>query len=58
MCKILCKPVVNLAFNETMSFQIQMMSSETSIIWQNGSLVRDSGSKSKKWTKEWLCEEE
>ena len=27
LCKILCKPVVNLAFNEIMSFEIQRMSS-------------------------------
>ena len=28
MSKILCKPVVNLAFNETMSFEIKRMSFE------------------------------
>ena len=36
---------MDLAFNETMSFEIQRMSSETSLIWQSRLLVRDSGSK-------------
>ena len=49
------KPVVNLAFNETMSFEMQRMSSETSLIWQSRSLVRDSGSKGNKWAKGRLC---
>ena len=31
MCNILCKPVVNVAFNKTMSFETQIMSSETSV---------------------------
>ena len=43
---------MNLAFNETMSFEIHIMSSETSLSWQSRSLVRDSGSKGNKWTKE------
>ena len=47
--------MVNLAFYDTMSFEIQRMSSETSLIWQSRSLLRDSGSKGNKWTKEWLC---
>ena len=41
MCKILCKPVLNVAFNETMSFETQRMSSETSVSWQSRWLVRD-----------------
>ena len=36
MCKILFKPVVNVDFNETMSFETQRMSSETSV----GTVVR------------------
>ena len=40
MCKILYKPVVNVAFNETMSFETQIMSSETSVSWQSRSLLR------------------
>ena len=55
MCKILCKPVVNVAFNQTMSFEIQRMSSETLVSWQSRSLVRDAGSKGNKQIKEWLC---
>ena len=47
--------MVNLDFYETMSFEIQRMSSETSLIWQSRSFVRDSGSKGNKWTEEWLC---
>ena len=43
MCKILCKPVVNVAFNETMSFETQRMSSETSGSWQSRSLTWNSG---------------
>ena len=31
MCKILCKAVVNVAFNEIMSFEIQRKPSETSV---------------------------
>ena len=31
--------------NEIMSFEILRMSSETSLIWQSCSLIRDSGSK-------------
>ena len=45
---------MNLAFNETMSFEIHIMSSETPLIWQSRSLVRDSGSKGNKWTEELL----
>ena len=41
MCKILCKPVVIVAFNETMSFETQRMSSETSGIV--GRVVRSFG---------------
>ena len=45
MCKILCKPVVvNEAF-ETMPFETQRMSSETSGNCQSRLLVRDSGSR-------------
>ena len=44
MCKVLCKPVVNVAFNETMSFETQRMSSETSGSWQSRSLAWNSGS--------------
>ena len=57
MCKFLCKPVVNLAFSEAMSFEIQRMSSETSLIWQSRLLVADSVTKDNKhkWTKERLC---
>ena len=42
-----------MAFNETMSFEIHIMSSEMSL---SGSrwLVRDSGGKGNKWTKELL----
>ena len=43
MCKILCKLVVNVAFNETMSFETQRMSSETSGSWQSRSLAWNSG---------------
>ena len=43
--------------NETMSFETQRMS-ETSVSWQSHSLVRDSGSKGNKYTKERLCREE
>ena len=42
---------MNLAFNETVSFEIQRMSSATSLMWQSRSFVRDSGSKGNKWTK-------
>ena len=38
-----------------MSFEIQIMFSEMSLIWQSRSLVRDSGSKDNKWTKERIC---
>ena len=38
-----------------MSSEIQRMFSKTSLIWQSRSLVRDSGSKGSKWTKERLC---
>ena len=48
------KPVVNLAFSETVSFEIQRMSSETYLIWQSRSLLSDSGTKGKKWSKERL----
>ena len=41
--------------NETMSFETQRMSSETSVSWQSHSLVRDSGSKGNKYKKEQLC---
>ena len=30
--KLLCKPIVNLAFSETISFQTQRMSSKTSLL--------------------------
>ena len=40
--------MVNVAFNETMSFKTQRMSSETSVSWQSRSLVRDSDSKDNK----------
>ena len=33
--------MVNVAFNETMSFGTQRMSSETSVSWQSRLLVRD-----------------
>ena len=46
---------VYLAFNKIMSFEIQRMSSKASLIWQSRLLVRDSGSKGNKWTKERLC---
>ena len=36
-----CKPVVYLAFNETMSFEIQRISSEMSVIWQSRLLIAD-----------------
>ena len=44
MSKILCKPVVNVAFNEIMSFETQRMSSEMSGSWQSHSLAWNSGS--------------
>ena len=49
---------MNLSFSEAMSFDIQKMSSKTSLIWQSRSLVPDSGSKGKKSGQKNSSEEE
>ena len=41
--------MVNLALNETMSFEILRMFSETSFIWQSRSLIRDSDRKGREY---------
>ena len=44
MCKILCKPVVNVAFNQTMFFDMERTSFAMSSSWQTHSLAWNSGS--------------